>query len=174
MLPATLVAITSPLGRRGPHVPSVPSRSGRSAPRTLAHRTPWGARKMRRSGSSKTIHDPTHQRVLRRQRGLESIWVLRNVSRAARDGTCPTGIESSSRRFDRGPKNAIFAFQPTWYKFEVCCPLVRPSQTHLRRSARTPVDRGPCGFGEGVVGSDHPGNRVPAPPGTNLRCPSHS
>ena len=32
---------------------------------------------------------------------------------------------------------------------------MRPSQTHLRRSARAPVDRGPCGFGEGVVDSDH-------------------
>ena len=70
-------------------------------------------------------------------------------------GGLPT-IESCYRRFDRGLKNAIFAFQPPWYKFEMRCPLVRPSQTHLRRSARAPVDRGPWGFGEGVVGSDHP------------------
>ena len=35
------------------------------------------------------------------------------------------------------------------------CPLVRPNQTHLGRSARAPVDRGPWGFGEGVVDSDH-------------------
>ena len=61
------------------------------------------------------------------------------------------------RRFDRGLKNAIFAFQPPWYKFEMRCPLVRPSQTHLRRSARAPTDRGTWGLGEGVLGS----NRAP-------------
>ena len=71
-------------------------------------------------------------------------------------GGLPT-IESCYRRFDRGLKNAIFAFQPPWYKFEMRCPLVRPSQTHLRRSARAPTDRGTWGLGEGVLGS----NRAP-------------
>jgi len=60
---------------------------------------------------------------------------------------------------------------PPWYKFEMPCPLVRPNQTHLGRSARAPVDRGPWGFGEGVVGSDHPGNRVPAPPWYKFKMP---
>ena len=58
-----------------------------------------------------------------------------------------------------GLQNAILAFQPPWYKFEMPCPLVRPSQTHLGRSARAPVDRGPWGLGEGVVSSDHPPGR---------------
>ena len=77
-------------------------------------------------------------------------------------GGLPT-IESCYRRFDRGLKNAILAFQPPWYKFEMPCPLVRPSQTHLGRSARAPVDRGPWGFGEGwyaatilVIAFQHP------------------
>ena len=35
------------------------------------------------------------------------------------------------------------------------CPLVRPSQTRPRHPARTPADRGPWGFGKGVVSSDH-------------------
>ena len=45
-------------------------------------------------------------------------------------------------------------------------PLKRPTQTGLGPSARTPTDRGTCGFGEGVVGSDrHSG-------GQSLRTPS--
>ena len=71
-----------------------------------------GAREKSVDQDRRTIHDPTHQRVLRRQRGLEWIWVLRNVSRTAREGTCPAGIESSSKRFDGGLQNAIIAFQP--------------------------------------------------------------
>ena len=80
----------------------------------------------------------------------------------------PPATGSCYRRFVDGLQNAEIAFQSPWYKFETPCPLVRPSQTHLWRSARAPVDRGPWVFGEGVVGSDHPGNRVPAPPGTHL------
>ena len=57
------------------------------------------------------IHDSPHQRVRSRQRGLESIRVLRNVSCVAREGTCPTGTESSSRRFGGGLQNAILTFQ---------------------------------------------------------------
>ena len=102
-----------------------------------------GAREKGVDQDRRTIRDWPHQRVLRRQRGLEWVRVLRNVSRTARESTCPAGIESSSRRFDGGLQNAILAFQPPWYKFETPCPLVRPSQTHLGRSARALVDRGP-------------------------------
>ena len=59
-----------------------------------------------------------------------------------------------------GSKMRLSPSSPTsWYKFEMPCPLVRSSQTHLWRSARAPVDRGPWGLGEGVVSSDHPPGR---------------
>ena len=48
------------------------------------------------------------------------------------------------------------------------CPLVRPTQTGPGPSARTPTDCGTYGFGEGVVGSDHPTGR------SALRTPSAS
>ena len=48
------------------------------------------------------------------------------------------------------------------------CPLVRPTQTGPGPSARTPTDCGTYGFGEGVVGSDHPTGR------SALRTPSVS
>ena len=83
-----------------------------------------GAREKGVDQDRRTIRDWPHQRVLRRQRGLECIWVLRNVSRTARGGTCPAGIESSSRRFGGGPQNAILAVQAPWYKFEARCPLM--------------------------------------------------
>ena len=83
--------------------------------------------------------------------------------RGAQGGVAPPATGYCRRRSGDRLQNAEIAFQPPWYKFEMPCPLVRPSQTHLGRSARAQVDRGPWGFGEGVVGSDHPGNRVPAP-----------
>ena len=89
----------------------------------------------------------------------ERVSGLRLPRRAARDGTRPTGTEYCCRRFGGGLQNAELAFQSPWYKFETPCPLVRPSQTHLWRSARAPVDRGPWGLGEGVVGRDHPPGR---------------
>ena len=73
-----------------------------------------------------------------------------------RPAGAPAGIEYCGRRFDGGLQNAEIAFQPPWYKFEMPCPLLRPSQTRLGRSARAPIDRGPWGLGGGVVGSDHP------------------
>ena len=48
------------------------------------------------------------------------------------------------------------------------CPLVRLTQTGPGPSARTPTDCGTYGFGEGVVGSDHPTGR------SALRTPSVS
>lgn len=80
----------------------------------------------------------------------ERVSGLRLPRRAARDGTRPTGTEYCCRRFGGGLQNAEIAFQSPWYKFETPCPLVRPSQTHLWRSARAPVDRGPWGLGVGV------------------------
>ena len=62
--------------------------------------------------------------------------------------------EYCRRRFGGGPKNAIIAFQPPWYKSEVPQPLRRPTQTHVGPSARAPTDRGTWGFGKGVVSSD--------------------
>ena len=78
---------------------------------------------------------------------------------ALRPAWPPPATGSCSRRSGGGHQNAELAFLGTWYEFETPCPLVRPSQTHLWRSARAPVDRGPWGLGEGVVGSDHPPGR---------------
>ena len=49
-----------------------------------------GAREKGVDQDGRTIRDWHHQRVQSRQRGLEWVRVLRNVSRAAREGTCPT------------------------------------------------------------------------------------
>jgi hypothetical protein len=67
----------------------------------------------------------------------------------------PLATGSSRRRSGGGPKNAEIAFRVVWYKSEVTQPLRRPTQTHIGPSARAPTDRGTCGFGEGVIGSDH-------------------
>ena len=58
------------------------------------------------------------------------------------------------------PKNAEIAFLRGWYKFETPQPPRRPTQTGLGHPARTSTDCGTCGFGEGVVGSDHPTGRL--------------
>ena len=51
-------------------------------------------------------------------------------------GGLPT-IESCYRRFDRGLKNAIFAFQPPWYKFEMRCPREAQPDSPTALGART-------------------------------------
>ena len=51
------------------------------------------------------------------------------------------------------PGNRVPA--PPRDKFETPCPLVRLTQTVLVHPARRPTDCGTCGFGEGVVSSDH-------------------
>ena len=96
-----------------------------------------GAREKSVDQDRRTIHDPTHQHDLRRQRGLEWIWVLRNVSRTARESTCPAGIESSSRRFDGGLQNGILAFRPPWYPTEPPRALRRATQARWVASARS-------------------------------------
>eukprot|EP00964_Phaeocystis_antarctica_P030498 scaffold17227_cov60-Phaeocystis_antarctica.AAC.5 len=80
---------------------------------------------------------------------------LRLPRRGAQGGVGLPATGSSSRRSGDGPKTAEIAFLGGWYKFETPQPLRRPTQTGLGRSARTPTDCGTCGFGEGVVGSDH-------------------
>lgn len=90
----------------------------------------------------------------------ERVSGLRLPRRAARDGTRPTGTEYCCRRFGGGLQNGELAFQSPWYKFETPCPLVRPSQTHLWRSARAPVDRGPWGLGEGGGRQRPPSGKV--------------
>ena len=156
VLPVTLSHHHKPFGSartaRGLRAPDLVG----AAPRTVARRAPWGARKRPASiRTRRTIHDSPHQRVRSRQRGLDSIRALRNVSCVAGEGTCPTGTESSSRRFGGGLQNTILAFQPPWYEFEMPWPLRGGTQTRPGPSARTPTDRGAWGFGEGVVSSDH-------------------
>ena len=91
---------------------------------------------------------------------IEWIPGLRLPRRGARGGVAPPATEYCGRRFGRGLQNAILAFQPPWYKFETPCPLVRLTQTVLGHPAHTSTDCGTCGFGEGVVDSDHPGGRL--------------
>ena len=63
--------------------------------------------------------------------------------RGAQGGVAPPATGYCRRRSGDRLQNAEIAFQPPWYKFEMPCSLVRPSQTQLGRSARAPVDRGP-------------------------------
>ena len=58
-------------------------------------------------------------------------------------------------------QNAEIAFLGGWYKLEMSQPLVSSTQTSLGPSARTPADRGPWGFGKGVVNSDRRGGSWP-------------
>ena len=71
-----------------------------------------GAREKGVDQDRRTIRDSPHHRVLSGRRVLEWIRVLRNVSRAAREGTCPADTEHCRRRFDGGLQNAIMAFRP--------------------------------------------------------------
>ena len=57
-------------------------------------------------------------RVLRRQRGLEWVRVLRNVSRAAREGTCPICTGYCRGRSAGRLRNGVLAFRPAWYPTE--------------------------------------------------------
>ena len=65
------------------------------------------------------VYDSQHQRVQQGQQSLEWIRVLRNVSCVAREGTCHTCTGYCRGRSGGGLQNAIFAFQPPWYKFEM-------------------------------------------------------
>jgi len=110
-----------------------------------------------------TAYDRTRSRTKTARTSPEWISGLHLPRRGAQGGVAPPATEYCGRRSGGGLQNAILAFQPPWYKFETPCPLVRPSQTHLGRSARAPVDRGPWGFGEGwyaatilVIASQHP------------------
>ena len=104
-------------------------RSGRSRSTRCGAQSAVGRAKRRVDQNRRTIHDSQHQRVQtcseppERARNLEWIRVLRTVSCVAREDTCPTGIESSSRRVDDRLQNAILAFRPRpWYKLHY--PLV--------------------------------------------------
>ena len=144
---------------------STPRRGRRAVPVTLGrHHKPFGSartarglraldlagalhamwRAARRRGRERgfdpdqsVVHDSQHQRVQSRQRGLE--WIQRsfNGSCVAREGTCPTGIEPSSRGFDGGLQNGILAFRPPWYPTEPPRALRRATQARPVRSART-------------------------------------
>ena len=78
---------------------------------------PWrterrGAREKGVDQDRRTVRDWHHQRVLRRQRGLEWVRVLRNVSRAAREGTCPTCTGYCRGRSGGGLRNGVLVFEP--------------------------------------------------------------
>ena len=70
-----------------------------------------GAREKGVDQDRRTVRDSTHQRVLRRQRGLEWVRVLRNVSRAAREGTCPTCTGYCRGRSGGGLRNGVLVFR---------------------------------------------------------------
>ena len=65
-----------------------------------------------------TAHDRTRIGTKTARTSPEPISGLHLPRRAARDGTCPMGIESSSRRFDDRLQNAEIAFLGGWYKLE--------------------------------------------------------
>ena len=98
----------------------------------------------------RTIRDSPHQRVQSRRRGLEWIRFLRIFSRAAREGTCPTGIEYCRRRFCGGLQNAILAFWPPWYQTEPPHAPSRVAQApwpgHGRRAEHTRNTDLPAGW----------------------------
>ena len=113
-----------------------------------------------------TAYDRAQIRTKAASTSPEWISGLRLPRRGAQAGVAPPATEYCGTRFGDGLQNAILAFQPPWYKFETPCPLVRLTQTVLVHPARTPADCGRCGFGEGVVDSDHPRGR------SALRTPS--
>ena len=107
--PRPWVAITSPLGRRGPRVASVPSIW--SEPLHAMWRA--ARRRGRERGfdpDQSVVHDSQHQRVQQGQENLEWIQRFFNGSCVAREGTCPTGIEPCRRRFDGGLRNGVLMF----------------------------------------------------------------
>ena len=87
-----------------------------------------GAREKGVDQDRRTIRDRPHQRVLRRQRGLEWVRVLRNVSRAAREGTCPTCTGYCRGRSGGRLRNGILALRPHWYPTEPPHALKRATQ----------------------------------------------
>ena len=101
-------------------------------------RAPWGAPKRRRSGwaNDRALRDWHHQRVQSRQRGLEWIRVLGNVSCAAREGTGYCLLEEIRWR---PPKcdSRVPASQPPWYPTEPPHALRRATQARWVASART-------------------------------------
>ena len=65
------------------------------------------------------VHDSQDQRVQQGQESLEWIQRFFNGSCVAREGTCPTCTGYCRGRSGGGLQNAILAFQPPWYKFEM-------------------------------------------------------
>ena len=114
------------------------------------------------------IPDRTRTRTETPLTSPESISGLRVPRRGAQGGGGPPATGSSSRRSGAGPKNGEIVFLGGWYKLETPQPLSRHTQTGLGPSGRTPTDRGPYGFGKGVVSSDHRHGSWP------LRTPSAS
>ena len=96
-----------------------------------------GAREKGVDLDRRTICDPIQWRVLRRKRGLEWVRVMRNVSRAAREGTCPAGTGHCRRRSDRRLRNGIRAFRPPWYPTEPPQAFRRVTQARWVASARS-------------------------------------
>jgi len=95
-----------------------------------------GAREKGVDQDGRTIRDWHYQRVQSRQRGLEWVRVLRNVSRAAREGTCPTCTGYCRGRSGGGLRNGVLLFEPPWYPTEPPRAPNRVTQVPWRRSAR--------------------------------------
>ena len=109
------------------HMPFGPAGTAREPCAQNLVRVLDALRRARRRGGPKkgfgqdrrSIHDAPHQRVQRRQGGLESIPRFFNGSCEAWDGTCPARTESCRRRFGAGPKKAEIASLGGWYEFEM-------------------------------------------------------
>ena len=123
----------------------------------MARRARWGARKRLRSVSAKDTRLAARTSVLRAE-APERIGMDTKISQrgVARDGTCPATIASSSRRSGGGPKMPKSPYSgvgTNWRRQAVATREANPDWP-TGPSAHTPADRGPWGFGEGVVSSD--------------------
>ena len=115
-----------------------------------------GGRKKRFDQDRRKIHDSQHAQAC--SEAPERIGMDTKISQrgVARDGTCPATIASSSRRSGGGPKMPKSPYSgvgTNWRRQAVATREANPDWP-TGPSAHTPADRGPWGFGEGVVSSD--------------------
>ena len=109
-------------------------RSGRSAPRTLAHRAPWGARKRRRSGSSNDtrLAPPACSTVPERPR--------MDMGPAQRQPYGPGGHVPRRHRILQqevalDTKKGEVGLSADWWTTEKRSTVMRVTQVHTARSA---------------------------------------
>eukprot|EP00964_Phaeocystis_antarctica_P037081 scaffold21191_cov53-Phaeocystis_antarctica.AAC.2 len=111
-------------------------RSGRSAPRTLAHRAPWGARKRRRSGWANGTRLAPMACSTTEERPRTGTGPAQRQPYGP-GGHVPRRDRILRRRSGRRLRNGIRAFRPPWYPTEPPHALRRVTQARWVASART-------------------------------------